>query len=569
MDDKDFRPRSALSQSRHRPILSPDQQQQQQEATTNAQLEGEKKKIPPPRPRRELRFHSPPPVLPARSPLRSPGPALPPREPLRVAEIWDPGVGHYVKRLADGRFGGVVDDGTPGGRRFGGGYFGRPNAHRTPGVRIPSLRPGMEVASRDGSTAATGSQTQGIVRSRSVNENRINNTNPLRRAPTPRLLTLANIDRPLSDPTASGPGRELNHRRVHEQVNNLRQAYIHNLHVNEFETELRADDEVSHTNARPATPIYELSISPPSPPQPPRPSTPLHRSISNPSASSSALQASARNFSLPSYGSPSANEQQLGQQLFPLENRSMSGPLPLQQEQQVQQRHFPLESRIMSGPLPLPSTNSRWNLHVDNDAPTVATPMTPVQDTPRRPLRRVRSKSVSLGRIAEASDAPKTQAKKLGWWDEMEEEAVEEARMGGGHGKEREEEEQGAGSASGFEAKAGKVVQLATTATTKPKRKVWKEVDVVEEELVEESKEEEEEEACGRCKSIRRALARNPLCCVDRPKMQRLCFKCWSEALAEGLKTEERDKWLCCLVCGRELLSGDTKRLASRGTILR
>ena len=151
----------------------------------------------------------------------------------------------------------------------------------------------------------------------------------------------------------------------------------------------------------------------------------------------------------------------------------------------------------------------------------------------------------------------------------MEEEAVEEARMGGGHGKEREEEEQGAGSASGFEAKAGKVVQLATTATTKPKRKVWKEVDVVEEELVEESKEEEEEEACGRCKSIRRALARNPLCCVDRPKMQRLCFKCWSEALAEGLKTEERDKWLCCLVCGRELLSGDTKRLASRGTILR
>jgi hypothetical protein len=224
----------------------------------------------------------------------------------------------------------------------------------------------------------------------------------------------------------------------------------------------------------------------------------------------------------------------------------------------------------MSGPLPLPSTSSRWNLHVDNDAPTLATPMTPVRDTPRRPLRRVRSKSVSLGRIAEASDAPKMSAKKLGWWDEMEEEAVEEGRMGGGKGKQREE--QGVGNASGFEA-AGKVEQSATTATAKPKRKVWKEVDVVEEELVEESKEEEEEEeeeeACGRCKSIRRALARNPLCCVDRPKMQRLCFKCWSEALAEGLKTEERDKWLCCLVCGKELLSGDTKRLASRGTILR
>jgi hypothetical protein len=261
-------------------------------------------------------------------------------------------------------------------------------------------------------------------------------------------------------------------------------------------------------------------------------------------------------------------EHQDQQQQHALESRSISGPLHLEQPQQ--QQHFPLESRSMSGPLPLPSTSSRWNLHVDSDAPTLATPMTPVQDTPRRPLRRVRSKSVSLGRIAEASDAPKMPAKKLGWWDEMEEEAVEEGRMGGGKGKQREE--QGVGNASGFEA-AGKVEQSATTATAKPKRKVWKEVNVVEEELVEESKEEEEEEegeeACGRCKSIRRALARNPLCCVDRPKMQRLCFKCWSEALAEGLKTEERDKWLCCLVCGRELLSGDTKRLASRGTILR
>jgi hypothetical protein len=574
MDDKDFRPRSALPQTRHRPILSPDQQQQRrrQEATANPQPDATKKKTPPPRPRRELRLHSPPPVLPARNPLRSPsGVVLPPREQLRVAEIWDPEIGHYVKRLADGRFGGVVDDGMPGsssgGRRFGGGDFGGPNAHRTPSVRIPPLSPGMEIALRDGSTAATGSQTQGMARSRSVNESRINNTTTPLRAPTPRLLNLTDIDRPLSDPSASGPGRELN-RRVHEHVNNLRQAYIHNLHINEFETEFRTDDEVLHTNARPSTPIYELSADTPYTPPPPRPTTPLHRSNSNPSASSSAQQASARNFSLPSYGSPSANEEQ-EQQRHALESRSMSGPLYPQQQQQQQQ--FPLESRSMSGPLPLPSTSSRWNLHVGNGAPMAAVPTTPVQDTPRRPLRRVRSKSVSLGRIAEASDAPKMPAKKLGWWDEVEEEAVEDGRIGGVHGEKNERE--GAGHGSGTGATAVQIPKTATTTTTttptKPKRKVWKEVDVVEEELVEEAKEEEEEEACGRCKSIRRALARNPLCCVDRAKMRRLCFKCWSEALAEGLKTDERQKWLCCVVCGRELLSGDAKRLASRGTILR
>jgi hypothetical protein len=500
-----------------------------------------------------------------------------------------------VRLLPDGGFGSVVGDRMPG-NSSGGGSFGAPNWRRVTNMRIPSLRPGMEVALRNGSTAGTASQAQGIERSRSVNDGRItkndNNVNSTTttslRAPTPRLLNLNALDRPLSDPTASGPGRELN-RTVHERVSNLRQIYINNLHINEFETEFRTDEEVQHTNAHPSTPIYELSATTPSPPSPPppppRPTTPLHRSNSNPSASSSAQQASARNFSHPSYGSPSGNEEQQPQQQHALENRSMSGPLPLQQEQQQQ---FALETRSMSGPLPLPSTSSRWNLLVENSAPVMAAPTTPVQDTPRRPLRRVRSKSVSLGRIAEASDAStsvdlgriaeasegpsipaKIPAKKLEWWDEMGEEAVEEGRMGGGKGKEREE--RGAGDASGSEAK---VVQVAKTApaktmTKRPRRRVWKEVEEVEEELVEEAEEEEEEEACGRCKSIRRALARNPLCCVDRARMHRLCFKCWSEALAEGLKTEDRQKWLCCVVCGRELLSGDAKRLASRGTILR
>jgi len=142
-----------------------------------------------------------------------------------------------------------------------------------------------------------------------------------------------------------------------------------------------------------------------------------------------------------------------------------------------------------------------------------------------------------------------------------------------GHGRIREEEV--AGRDSGLDVEAGQVTKTAAaaaaTATTKPKRKVWREVEDVEEDAIEEKKgeEEEKEEACGRCKSIRRALARNPLCCVDREQLHRLCFKCWREALADGLKTEDRAEWLCCVVCGRELLSIDAKRLASRGTILR
>jgi hypothetical protein len=504
-----------------------------------------------------------------------------------------------VKRLPEGGFGGVVDGGIAGS--FGSVSFGGPNACRMPNG-VPILRPGMEVAMGNGTTTtATGSQAEGIGRSRSVNEGRINNnanndTTSLR-APTPRLLNLAAIDRPQSHPTAAGPGQEFS-RTIHETIGNLRQTYINSLHVNEFETEFRTDGEavtnVKHSILASRVHPSTASTPPPLPP-PPRPTTPLHRSISNPSASP---QASARNFSLPSYGSPSAKEenqqkqqqsalgsrsisgplhpQQQQQQQFALESRSMSGPLPLPSSfhrspsasKQQQQEPFELEARSISGPLPLPSMSSRWDLRVDNAAAMTATPTTPVQNTPRRPLRRMRSRSVDLGRIAEAREVPRMPTRRLGWWDEIEEEAAEVVGADDGKG-----EEEGAGHDPDIEEpETTKATKAGKPTATKPTRKVWKEVAVVEDELVEEAQkeeEEEEEEACGRCKSIRRALARNPLCCVDRTRFHRLCFKCWSEALAEGLKSEEREKWLCCVVCGRELLLGDAKRLASWGTILR
>jgi hypothetical protein len=599
-DNRSFSPHYTLSQPRYRPILSPDQQQH---ATANSQPDVPKKKVPPPRPRREERFHSPPPILPARNPLRSPtGAILPPHMPLRVVEIWDPEIGNYVKRLPEGGFGGVVDGGIAGS--FGNVSFGGPNARRMPNG-VPILRPGMEVAMRDGTTTtATGSQAQGIGHSRSVNDGRINNDNAINDttsllSPTPRLLNSTAIDRPTSHPSASEPGQEFS-RTIHERIGDLRQTYINSLHTNEFETEFRTDGEAEAFTDANHHPILvnrahpSTSSTPPPPPPPlPLPTTPLHRTISNPSASS---QASARNFSLPSYGSPSAKEekqqqhqqqsalasrsvsgplqpqQQQQQHQFALESRSMSGPLPLPSSfhhspsahEQQQQQPFELEAYSISGPLPLPSTSSRWDLRVENVPAMVATPTTPVQNTPRRPLRRVRSRSVDLGRISEAREVPRMRARRLGWWDEIEEEAVQAGGVDDG-----KVEKEGTGHETGIEQpEAGTVARAAKTTATKPKRKIWKEVEEVEEELVEEA-EEVEEEACGRCKSIRRALARNPLCCVDRTRFHRLCFKCWSEALAEGLKSEEREKWLCCVVCGRELLFGDAKRLASRGTILR
>ena len=537
-------PRYTLSQPRNKPILLPDQQQ----AISRFQPEVKKKKTPPPRPRRKDLFHSPPPILPARNPLRSPtGVILPPREPI---QIWDPEIGNYVKRLPEGGFGGIVDDRMG----IGSGTFGGPSGLADKNGRkamarersTNSILPGMEIALRTNTAATIHSHTPGIGRSSSVNDGRstsntANNTTSLS-APAPRLLNATSInatDRPLSHPAAAGPGQEFS-RTLHEQVSNLRQSFLNSLHITGFETELESDGKV-FTNALPSTPTTQTLPNNASTPPPPLPSTPLHRSISNPSASASSQQASIRNFSLPSYDSPTAKEQQ--------------------------QRQFALESRSLSGPLPLPSANSMWDLHTGDAGTTTNT--TPKQKTPRRPLRRVRSRSVNLGRIAEAGEAPRMPARRLEWWDQMGGKAVEMSRVDGGHGKKEEEERTVIG--SGLDVEVGQLTATAATATTKPKRKVWKEVEEVEEEeaLKEEQEEEEEEEACGRCKSIRRALARNPLCCVDRAKAHRLCFKCWSESLAEGLKKEERERWLCCVVCGRELLSVDVRRLASKGTIFR
>jgi len=78
------------------------------------------------------------------------------------------------------------------------------------------------------------------------------------------------------------------------------------------------------------------------------------------------------------------------------------------------------------------------------------------------------------------------------------------------------------------------------------------------------------EGTCNCCGSTRKALAMNPTCCIAHAEERgRVCFRCWSDRLAESLSKTERKDWLCCLLCEKRLVVGDVKRLAGRGTLLR
>lgn len=78
---------------------------------------------------------------------------------------------------------------------------------------------------------------------------------------------------------------------------------------------------------------------------------------------------------------------------------------------------------------------------------------------------------------------------------------------------------------------------------------------------------DEIEEACKKCGSVRRALVKNPFCCAERRSLGRACVQCWKATLAASLSEKDKEDWLCCVVCGRELLMEDVRRLAGRGTV--
>lgn len=183
------------------------------------------------------------------------------------------------------------------------------------------------------------------------------------------------------------------------------------------------------------------------------------------------------------------------------------------------------------------------------------------QATPARPLRRVRSRSVNVGFRAEASDLPALPVRWGEVWSTKKDEAQVESRQS---------------------LEAGKAEAPAVLPRTRPRPQSEPLLAAVlapvptlpstsgySKSATEVGSEEEEEEACIICGTIRRALARNPLCCVDRSKFGKACFKCWGMALSHSMTKEKREDWLCCIVCGRELMMDDVKRLAGRSTVLR
>jgi hypothetical protein len=162
------------------------------------------------------------------------------------------------------------------------------------------------------------------------------------------------------------------------------------------------------------------------------------------------------------------------------------------------------------------------------------------QFAPVRTLRRVRSRSVNLGPVAEASELPDYPVRR----ESLQVTAV-------AHQAEPQPEP---------EAAATQVVDVSEVNATLIETNKIKQTVVVE---------VKREGTCNSCCSTRKALAMNPVCCIDCPEKGRLCFHCWSGLLAEGVNKQDSKNWLCCLLCRNELVMTDAKRLASRRTILK
>lgn len=213
--------------------------------------------------------------------------------------------------------------------------------------------------------------------------------------------------------------------------------------------------------------------------------------------------------------------------------------------------------------------------------PTNFSPPPKQQAAPPRPLHRVRSRSVNLGSVAEASELPDLPVRRRS------PQGATVSFQG------REEPEFGhalttplpESTASSIDTQAGskeikqpiavlesqlaETFQLPDSTTTTPtivseagsKQSIKQKVTI---------ESQRGEGTCKCCGSSRKVLAMNPTCCIDRAEEKgRVCFRCWGDRLAEGLSKHDRKEWLCCLVCGKELVVSDAKRLASRGTILR
>jgi hypothetical protein len=216
--------------------------------------------------------------------------------------------------------------------------------------------------------------------------------------------------------------------------------------------------------------------------------------------------------------------------------------------------------------------------------PTYSSPSKQEAGPPLRPLRRVRSRSVNLGPVAEASElpdlplrreSPKGAAVSFRVGDELSESdrtltTLLPESTATTPEIERESKDIHHSEAT-LESQLAVTFQLPESKPTTPSTETATES---EPEHIKRTaaalKPRLSEGICICCGSTRKALAMNPKCCIDHVgERGRVCFRCWTDRLAESLSKADRKDWMCCLVCGKELVVGDAKRLASRGTLLR
>lgn len=223
-----------------------------------------------------------------------------------------------------------------------------------------------------------------------------------------------------------------------------------------------------------------------------------------------------------------------------------------------------VSSPTPSPPLRRSASSASLRTSVRNfSLPSYSTPSTQ-QAPPLRALRRVRSRSVNLGPVAEASELPDFPIRS----SSRQPMVLHGNTTTDQWGLETEPAHLPASSKPAALNTQQIVVTTEQATFTPSSRSTHSDgTDLKHAAAMAEAK-KQSMDFCNHCGSSRKALAMNPICCVNRPGLGKVCFRCWSSLLAEGLSKNERKDWLKCVVCGDELVASDAKRLASRGTMV-
>ena len=186
--------------------------------------------------------------------------------------------------------------------------------------------------------------------------------------------------------------------------------------------------------------------------------------------------------------------------------------------------------------------------------PTNYSPPPKQQAARPRPLHRVRSRSVHLGPVAEASELPVLPVRRESPEGTAASFLVEEEvefdhalttplpESTASSIETQTEPEKSKHPAAVLESELAMTFQLPESTTTTPTI----ETETESEQSIKQKVTAEVRRGEGTCKccgSTRKVLAMNPTCCIDRAEEKgRVCFRCWSDRLAEGVSKHDRKR---------------------------